>query len=189
MQEIAEEAIEEAMDGAEGRGDGDTTTRSGGSKRVLCVAVGDRADEAANRVLARMVRRIGVDADSIGAGALPSEVVDAVDRVGIGVVALSVVPPLSTRDGRYLCRCLRTRYPDIPIIVGIWQNSDPGPLAERFHNDGGTYIATKLSTAVKRIRQYACAAGAPSEERMSLHRIDGEDDAGKPTQSTLNSAH
>ncbi len=176
MQEIAAEAIE----GAEPESDGDGAATGDGRKSVLCVAVGDRADEAANAMLAMLVRRTGVDAETIGAGALPAEVVEAVNRDGVGVVALSILPPLSTRDGRYLCRCLRARYPDVPIVVGIWQDGDPGALGERFRGDGGTYIATTLSAAVKRIRQCACTTGGTLKDDKSVRRVDDEFDSRKP---------
>jgi hypothetical protein len=108
---------------------------------------------------------------------LPAEVVSAVERSGVGAVSLSLLPPLSTRDGRYLCRSLHARFPDLPIVVGIWQNGDPGPLADRFRNDGGAYIVAKLSTAVKRIRQCACAADSAANSAAKQLRVDRPEDA------------
>lgn len=141
------------------------------SASVLCVPVGDVVDESANDILVRLLRQSGVPAESVGLGRLPAEIGDAVEQVNAGVVVLSVMPPVSVNEGRYLCRSLRERFGNLPIVVGVWRGDATGPLADRFRSDGCTSVVNGLGAAVSRIRQYAWTAKRPSDGRRA-HRND-----------------
>jgi methylmalonyl-CoA mutase cobalamin-binding subunit len=137
---------------------------------VLCVAVGDAADEAANDIFTQLLAKRGVAVESMGIGTLASEVVDAVERLDAQMVVLSVLPPVSLSAGRYLCRSLRARFPKLTICVAIWRGNEKSPVAARFEGDGATTILTSLANAVSRVRQYVVSAERPEAETIVKDR-------------------
>jgi methylmalonyl-CoA mutase cobalamin-binding subunit len=137
---------------------------------VVCVPVGDAADEAANDIFTQLLAKRGVAVESMGIGTLASEVADAVERLDAQVVVLSVLPPVSLSAGRYLCRSLRTRFPKLTLCVAIWRGDEKSPLAARFEGDGATTILTSLATAVNRVRQYVVSSERPEAKTVDQAR-------------------
>jgi hypothetical protein len=139
---------------------------------VLCVPVGDAADEAANEIFTKLLTKRGVVVESMGIGSLPSEVIEAVDRLEAPVVVLSILPPVSLSSGRYLCRSLRARFPQLSIVVAIWRGNDKSPLSARFEGDGATTVITSLASAVSRVRQYVVSTEKPRQDVDDEDRIE-----------------
>ena len=98
--------------------------------------------------------------------------VDHVAKLAIDVVVISILPPIAPRDARLLWKRLRSRYPELPIIVGFWSGSAViEPLMPPEH-DSATKIATKLSEAVALVRSLAAQrrpvdSNAPQETRAA----------------------
>ena len=123
--------------------------------RILCIPLRDKADELASKMLAQLLAAQGFQVDTDAPDALTSEVVDHVAKLAIDVVVISILPPIAPRDARLLWKRLRSRYPELPIIVGFWSGSAViEPLMPPEH-DSATKIATKLSEAVALVRSMA----------------------------------
>ena len=123
--------------------------------RILCIPLRDKADELASKMLAQLLATQGFQVDTDVPDALTSEVVDHVAKLAIDVVVISILPPIAPRDARLLWKRLRSRYPELPIIVGFWSGSAViEPLMPPEH-DSATKIATKLSDAVALVRSLA----------------------------------
>jgi hypothetical protein len=123
--------------------------------RVLCIPLRDQADETTSHMLAQLLVSEGFDVATEGAKALTSEVVDRVTESESDVVVISILPPIRSRDSRLLRKRLRSRYPDLPIVVGFWSgagDSDGLPVPD---NDLRTTLATTLAEAVSLVRSIA----------------------------------
>jgi predicted PurR-regulated permease PerM len=150
---IASDADEAASEAA--GSDGISAEANSPDARILCIPLRDKADELASKMLAQLLTAQGFQVDTDAADALTSEVVDHVAKLGIDVVVISILPPIAPRDARLLWKRLRSRYPELPIIVGYWSGSAViEPLMPPEH-DSATKIATKLSDAVALVRSLA----------------------------------
>jgi predicted PurR-regulated permease PerM len=125
------------------------------SARILCVPLLDEADEAASRMLAQLLLAEGFDVDLQGAKRLTSEVVERVADSESDVVVISVLPPIGPRDSRLLWKRLRSRYPNLPIVVGFWTGAEKKQGLPVPENDVASRVATSLAEAVTIVRAMA----------------------------------
>jgi hypothetical protein len=70
-------------------------------------------------------------------------------------VVISVLPPIRPRDSRLLWKRLRTRYPDLPIIVGYWVGKNVTESLLPPQGDESSKVATSLAEAVSLVRSAA----------------------------------
>ncbi len=150
---VASDADEEVSKAA--GSDGIPADANSPDARILCIPLRDKADELAAKMLAQLLATQGFQVDTDVPDALTSEVVDHVAKLAIDVVVISILPPIAPRNARLLWKRLRSRYPELPIIVGFWSGSAViEPLMPPEH-DSATKIATKLSDAVALVRSLA----------------------------------
>jgi predicted PurR-regulated permease PerM len=123
--------------------------------RVLCIPLRDEADETTAKMLAQLLRAEGFVVETEASASLTSELVDRVAKSESDLVVISILPPISPRDSRLLWKRLRSRYPDLPIVVGFWgAGADQGSFAPP-EEDRATKIATTLAEAVTLVRTSA----------------------------------
>src|SRR3954469_25120896 len=137
--------------------------------RVLCVPLHDEADEAAAHMLAQLLVGEGFDVVTEGSKSLASQVVDRVSDSESEVVVISAMPPLQPRDSRLLWKRLRTRYPDLPIVVGFWTSSDDKNGLPSPENDSACTVATTLAEAVSLVHTMAVQARLKTNEPPHAH--------------------
>jgi hypothetical protein len=162
VEETARELIEELGEQAEARGavetseSPETPVADEGLPRlrVLCAPLRDEADDISAQMLAQLLKTERVEIELAANESLTGELVDSVAELKIDVALISILPPLSPRSSRLLCRRLRDRYPKMPIIVGYWCDQCPDDVSRRLCGDDGE-IVTTLSEAVERIRAIA----------------------------------
>ena len=85
---------------------------------------------------------------------LTGELVESIEAQKIDAVVISILPPLPTRSSRLVCRRLRDRYPDLPVIVGFWSGRVKSDLQQRLC-DGGVEVVHSLADAVERVSAIA----------------------------------
>jgi predicted PurR-regulated permease PerM len=122
------------------------------AKYVLCVPAFDDADEIASIMLAQVLETEGVDAQSISADSLANEKMDLVHHRNPDRVCISALPPLAVMHSRYLCKRLTTRFPDLRIIVGLWNVADLDQAKDRIRTCGTPTVVSTFSQAVAEIR-------------------------------------
>jgi predicted PurR-regulated permease PerM len=168
VQEAAADLVEQLSEstGAQAPADADASTvrgpsavdeQSGGEAmgRVLCIPLRDDADETTAKMLAQLLRAEGFVVETEGSASLTSELVDRVAKTASDLVVISILPPISPRDSRLLWKRLRSRYPNLPIVVGFWgAGANPESLAPP-EEDRATKIATTLAEAVTLVRTSA----------------------------------
>ena len=80
-------------------------------------------------MLAELLRMHGVSAGLGSADSLTSEHADRISNLKPDVVAISLLPPIQRRNGRYLLKRLRANHPEFAGCYRSWQSADiPSPL-------------------------------------------------------------
>jgi hypothetical protein len=93
------------------------------------MAAKDKPDEIAGVMLAHILERRGMGVLTLSASALTSDSLEDLTGGAIKVVCISVVPPTNLRRTRYLCKKLRSRFPTMKLVIGLWGGSDILELA------------------------------------------------------------
>jgi hypothetical protein len=122
--------------------------------RVLVAPLRDEADEISAQMLTQLLEADQFEVELAANESLTGELVDSVAELNIDIAVISILPPLPARTSRLLCRRLRDRYPQLPIVVGYWCGECPEELAHRLCADDGE-IVTTLAEAVQRIQVIA----------------------------------
>ena len=99
--------------------------------RVLIVPVKTELDEIAGAMLAHLFALGSVGSEVLSAKALANEALEAVERLGVDAVCLSALRPFQVMQARYLAKRLRSRFPDLKIMIGLWDSQRPAVGAHR----------------------------------------------------------
>lgn len=126
------------------------TEKNGESPRkVFCIPVRDEADQIASLMLQLLLEREGMEVEMGSLQSTAGETVEAVEQHQPHAVVLSVLPPLGARDGRYLCKRLRARYTNLPILAGLWSSSGMEQSASRLTTAGANDVVTSFKSAMR----------------------------------------
>ena len=128
-------------------------------RRVLCLPASDEADEIAAVMLTQLLEHRGAASVAFPAGASLLEMVASAEPAADDVLLISSVPPFAFSQARTLSRQLRSRYPRIPIVAGVWGFSGEIERAlQRFEPGRPSRLLTSLTEAIEFL------APAPSVE-------------------------
>jgi hypothetical protein len=84
----------------------------------------DAEDRVALEMLQRVLDPARWDLELIEPATLTAELLDLVGERGSGVICIASTPPGGLAHTRYLCKRLRSRFPDLKIVVGRWGAHD-----------------------------------------------------------------
>lgn len=122
--------------------------------KILALPASDAADEVACRMLAAALREQGMECEIVSVECFAGEMLEAVQRIGPDVVCVSHVPPPTLTPVRYLCKRLVERYPNLPVIVGVWTSDvDEKQVRSRLPREGQFHVASTLEQARFQARQ------------------------------------
>jgi len=130
-------------------GDDDTASRP----QILCLPARDEADEIAGMMLAQLLSTGECLVQSARFTIAISELVTLVARHKPDVVCISATPPAAVMHARHLCARIRDRFPELPVIVGLWDAQ--GDLTKAIARIGGgsaTQVVTTLTAAQEQVR-------------------------------------
>ncbi len=123
---------------------------------VFCLPAADEADEIAAVMLAQILESEGYKTESLSHKTLANEMVNQVAEANATTVCISATPPHDTLHTRYLCKLLRSRLPNLNIIVGLWDAEvDEEKLTRRRERLSADKVVTTLSAALEQIRPLA----------------------------------
>jgi hypothetical protein len=108
-----------------------------GPVEVLCIPARDEADELAAYMLELMLRKRGHGARNLSSGLTSTTAIEEVDRAKPKVTCVVAVPPFAYVRTRYICRRLRSQFPQLKLMVALLsegrdaqpQASPPNPPA------------------------------------------------------------
>ena len=127
--------------------------------RFVCLPVRAYRDELAGTMLAQLLGKRGCTGDVAGSKMVSGELIESVEKAAVDVVCISVVAPSSFIQARHLATRLRTRFPQLRIVVGLWgavENLDDA--VRRLRASGADEIVASLSEAVALLDKRAAAA-------------------------------
>jgi predicted PurR-regulated permease PerM len=130
---------------------------------VLAIPGQDLADTIALSLFERFADLRGYQLESTGTDHLVGELLDRVEREQPAVVLIAAVPPGGLTHTRYLCKRLRSRFPQIRIVVGRWGATDLETQRQSLNAAGADYLGTtfeKTAAQLAEIAQFARPAHA-----------------------------
>jgi predicted PurR-regulated permease PerM len=87
---------------------------------VLCIPAHNEADEVSAQLFAAILKSKGLPALALSVDQLAGEVLRSISERQAGVVCICALPPFATAHSRYLYKRIRTLFPAIVILVGLW---------------------------------------------------------------------
>ena len=123
-----------------------------GKASILCLPARDEADEIAGMMLVQLLTQRGVSARVVSTKSLSGEMIEQVAGESAVVVCVSALPPFAALHARYLCKRLRPRFPQLELIVGLWQTGGvTKKTQDRLTATGIDKLVTSLSDAAKEL--------------------------------------
>ena len=100
---------------------------------------------------------------------LASEVVTLVEQQGVGLICLGTLAPGGLAQTRYLCLRLRTRLPELKIVVGRWGFSGSGEESgEMLREAGADIVATTLHETCIQLMQFRSVRPHPTSPAIDV---------------------
>jgi hypothetical protein len=79
--------------------------------------------------------------------------VNLVERCTATVVCISATPPAAVTYARHLCKLLRGRFPDVHLVVGLWNaQGDLSKAKVRIGGGDTTHVVATLAEAQEQVR-------------------------------------
>jgi cation-transporting ATPase E len=94
---------------------------------ILGYPGGDEADELALLMLADLLQSEEWRMSVLSSGVLVSERLAALDAELPGVVCFGILPEGKLALVRQQCKGIRSRFPNLPIVAGLWATGEPAP--------------------------------------------------------------
>jgi predicted PurR-regulated permease PerM len=128
---------------------------------ILGCPAHDAAEELSLHMLAGLVKS-DCHIEVLSTKALPAEVEAQVAVQKPALAFIAILPPGGLVQARYLCKRLRKRFADLPIVVGYWGESrNFDRLLKRLRAAGASYVATSLLQSRSQIGALVRGAASP----------------------------
>jgi predicted PurR-regulated permease PerM len=121
--------------------------------RTLVIPAEDRADEVGAELLTMLMESPCSLVERSSSKLLTVEKVEEIERENYDAVVIAVVPPAGLKPARYLCRRLRAKRPAMPILIGLFQESNSEATRKLLERDGADVIFSKATEAVEKFDQ------------------------------------
>jgi predicted PurR-regulated permease PerM len=122
------------------------------SSSILCVPTRDDADQIVCTMLAQLLQADGFQAISIPLER-DSQLGFIAEAAQPDIVVLSGLPPFARGRSRRVYNSLRSRYPKLRIMIGLWNyRDDPVQAAKQISRNEVSEAATTLAEAVTQVK-------------------------------------
>jgi predicted PurR-regulated permease PerM len=117
---------------------------------VMCIAGRGPLDGGVAEMLAQVLRKHGLGTRVVSRDAVSRAGIVSLDTQGITMVCITYLEIVgSPAELRYLIRRVRSRLPDVSIVVGLWPGADPIlENKEQLRTAGADHYVTSLRDAV-----------------------------------------
>jgi hypothetical protein len=120
---------------------------------ILCLPARDEADGIAAMMLAHVVGMLGCRAAVVPVGEPVAAVIDLIEQCKPDAIFISATPPTATMHARSVVRRLRGQFPDMPLVVGLWNaQGDLDKAKERIGGGKSTRVVSTLADGQEQIR-------------------------------------
>jgi predicted PurR-regulated permease PerM len=145
------------------------------SARVICVPASGEADELVGTMLGHLLTVAGHKVKCVSIGTI-DEILAKANGAHPSIICISAIPPLAVTHARAIYARLRAKFPQQPIIVGLWGFAgDIQRSASRIDEAENVKVLTTLAEAVLQVKILAELAenSARSESASSpVHASD-----------------
>ncbi|HEX4142296.1 MAG TPA: AI-2E family transporter [Pirellulales bacterium] len=125
---------------------------------IVCLPARDEADEIAGVMLGQLLAADGIHLMLVSVQALAGEMLAQVSDEAPAVVCVSALPPLAAMHARYLCKRLRPKFPQLKIVVGLWQAGGSSKKAQdRLAKIGIDRFVTSLAEATQYLAHFVAS--------------------------------
>ena len=139
----------------------------GAAQRVLVLGcpAHHEAEEISVLMLAQLLKADDCRVEPVSTRALPADVEARIEQENPALVFIAILPPGGFLQARYLCKRLRKRFTNLPIVVGYW-----GPVRHydkvlvRLRAAGASYVTTSLLQSRSQIRAIVSHPAVASPE-------------------------
>ena len=122
-------------------------------REIVCVPARDDADELVGMMLAQVLLQAGYRATYLSIGRV-NDMLEEVEQGRFRIACVSALPPFAVGQARSLCKRLRARFPDLVIVVALWDFAGGVLRAqERIGTNCANAVATNLSEGLLQIRR------------------------------------
>ena len=133
-----------------------------GAAALCIVGAHDEADYVAGLAFARVLPPADFKAQVIDFPVLAGEIVDRIAESGAKMVCISAVPPHAVIQAGYLVKRLKSRLPEVKILVVIWTSEDTARARARLGEAGADKIVSSLPDAIAQLHELS-TQGAPHQ--------------------------
>jgi len=120
--------------------------------KVLCVPVRDETDELGAMMLTQLLELEGRQAVCIPVRRV-DEILADISAENPDVVFLSGMPPFGMARANRLYRSVRSKYPHLRLLLGIWgYTDDPGKASQKISRGDNVHVSTTLADGVAQVR-------------------------------------
>ncbi len=133
---------------------------------ILCVPARDEADEIAGMMLSQLMATGECLVQSCSFSTEARELVDLVESIQPDVVCISATPPAAVMHARHLCTHLRSRFPEVHLVVGLWNAQfDLTKAKIRIGGVATTHVVATLAEAQEQVRLLIQPRLLPSQKQ------------------------
>ena len=141
-------------------------------------------------MFSQILRQAGFTATYLAIGTVE----DMLQQVGQGkfqIACVSALPPFAVGQARSLCKRLRARFPELKIVIGLWDFAGGVLKAqERVGPNCGHAVATSLSEGLLQVQRLSALGTSTNQEFQRSERSganenredDEEDFAGENSE-------
>ncbi len=172
---LLEDLAERADEVIQGNGSGKSKARNGEAAAeavpenaneqlppVLCIPARDEADDIAALMLVQLLQKRGIPAQRLSSAALAGECVEAVGRGQARIACVTSVPPFGYTHARYLCRRLRSQFPELKIIAAFLTEGELDEIKQRQPPIPADEVVVTLKQALAGVLSHLPSANAPA---------------------------
>jgi predicted PurR-regulated permease PerM len=142
--------------------------------RVLCIGGKWEVDTIAAEMLSHALALDGIPAGFRPAIAVSAASIAKLDLAGADVVCLSYFASSPATPARHFCRRLRRRWPDLRIVLALW-NAPDELLADNAHEAlGADQVVTSIDEALGRIHRMIAPEQAEEAQKAEVPENDEE---------------
>lgn len=141
--------------------------------RILIVTAKDEVDALACELFAELIPSEKWEASVVGAAKLTGELSDSIPAINPSLVVIGSLPPGGVTHCRYVCKRLRTRFPDLKLIVARWGETDQEDSMDATEF-GANALTKSYAETLTLLTGWLPVVSSPSDRGMDLPMRDNK---------------
>ncbi len=154
--------------------------------RVLCVPAKDHADQLVGSMVAQLIEAQGFECENVSAETMLGEVFEQVGESPVDLFLISALPPLALRYSRLACKRIHARFPQTPIVIGLWGSKRSEEVLTLLKQAGADQLVTTAEGAADLVRRKRTAMELNRQgSQSSIHQDEDIPDGDRGEEEAL----